>query len=126
MVVAVSVKAARSRSCFGKKASCDCILYQSKDARFGCNVCTKLCWTRCVPSSLVSNPRLACAVCRLLRPVFRESREEPFKGAFSNLIVDFSSPFCLQDCVVMHREDVVDTADAKAFAKECKILSWHS
>ena len=71
----------------------------------------------------VSNPGLACAVCRLLRPVFRESREESFKGAFSNLIVDFSSPFCLQDCVVMHPEDVVDTADAKAFAKECKSLS---
>ena len=54
---------------------------------------------------------------RLLRTVLRESREEALKRSLSNLVMDFSSPFFLQDCVAMHPEDVVDTANATAFVR---------
>ena len=63
------------------------------------------------------------AECSLLRTVLRESREEPLKGHLSNLVVDFSSPFLLQDCVAVHPEGVVDTAHAKTLAWGEQILS---
>ena len=54
-------------------------------------------------NSLIPNVRLACAECRLLRTVLRESWEEPFKGTVSHLIVDFSSSFLLQDRLAVHK-----------------------
>ena len=68
--------------------------------------------------NLVSNPRLACTQCRLLRTVLRESREEPFQGALPNLILHFSSAFLLQDRVPVQQKNVIDAADAKTFTQE--------
>ena len=49
-------------------------------------------------SSLASYPGLASNECCLFRGVFHEPREEPLKRPLLNLIVEFSSPFFLQDC----------------------------
>ena len=48
----------------------------------------------------------------------RESWEEPLERSPSNLVVDFSSSFLLQDRVAVHSQNVVDATDTKTFASE--------
>ena len=55
----------------------------------------------------------ACSVQSSVNPGKSLSRD-----LLSNPIVDFSSSFLLQDCVAVHPEDVVDTANARASAQE--------
>ena len=50
--------------------------------------------------------------------------EEPLKRSLSNLIEDFGSSSFLKNCMTLHSEDVVDTADTKALAKESKFCLW--
>ena len=74
----------------------------------------------CVSRSLVSNSGLACSECGLYHAVFSEKWEEPPKRSLSNLVVDSSGSFVLQDRVPVFCEDVVDAADSEALAEESK------
>ena len=46
--------------------------------------------------------------CGLYHAVFRETREQPLKRSLSNLVVDFSGSFLLQDRMTVHSETFAD------------------
>ena len=98
-----------------QETSCDSILDDCLDARFGCYDCSQVRRSRDVSRSLVANSKLACAECGLYHAIFRETWDEPFERPLSNLIVDFRSPLFLKDCVTVNSQDAVDAADSQNF-----------
>ena len=103
------------RGSLRQKASCDCILDQCLDARLGCDDGSQVRWRRDVSRSLVTDSGLACVESALRHVVLCEAGKS-LSRALSNLVVDFSSSFPLQDHVAVHSEDVVDAADSQTFA----------
>ena len=68
--------------------------------------------------ALEPNSGLACAESCLCHAVLCETREEPLERPLPDPIVDRCRPLCHQDCVGVHPQDVVVTADSQTFSKE--------
>ena len=74
-----------------------------------------MCGSSDVSRSFVPDSGLASTECRLSSVLGRAVQETA-----AHLLVDLCSKLFLRDCVAVLRDDVVNAADAKAFAKKNK------